>query len=686
MSRSSVNSYIDNQLPDNNQQLIKPVNARNVTKKLLDDSFNKADDDTDDINEGSSNLFFTQERVADAIAMVIQPSDDGNLTWTYDDSAGTLTPTLTVAGGSQDIEQVLTEGNDAGGLLIKNIGDGVDPQDAVTVSQLSSAVASIPVLYVGWFSSLANLELSYPTAQMGQYGLVDAGSGSDVLVYFWDNDEGWVLSGSVFSPTTATIGDITASNTAIADNDTITVFAGKAQGQIEAKVSKSGDSMTGALNEAQGTDIASATTTNIGAATGNYVNVTGTTTITGLGTVQAGTRRIVRFSGALTLTHNATSLILPSSANITTVSGDVAHFISLGSGNWKCVSYTRQDGTALVGSASAASETVAGIAEIATTAETTTGTDDLRIVTPLKLAAWWTNIKTLAHTWSLKQIFTGGVQIPSAAGVYDANGNKILEFSGTTSATDYLQLINAISSGAVTLIPTGSTTNMPLRIASKGASSFYIRTNSTDRIEITSAGLMKLLAYTASETKVATIATDGTLGNSYGIRDMRINEQWTALSSIVLAAKTAIMGADYGSLTIPTADINRLGAIFSHYSRHKYTVAASGQGNVQLDLDWGSTNLWTTGSLAIPGVEQGLTKTVYITFFVTTTTTGASGKLQGWVLIETPNLSFLADGKKDIDEVTCDLTGDQQLKLSVTWGTASVNSWSSKSGITEIKA
>lgn len=39
-------------------------------------------------------------------------------------------------------------------------------------------------------------------------------------------------------------------------------------------------------------------------------------------------------------------------------------------------------------SAPAASETVAGIAELATQAETDAGTDDLRIVTPLKLKTW----------------------------------------------------------------------------------------------------------------------------------------------------------------------------------------------------------------------------------------------------------------------------------------------------------
>lgn len=38
--------------------------------------------------------------------------------------------------------------------------------------------------------------------------------------------------------------------------------------------------------------------------------------------------------------------------------------------------------------APAASETVSGIAELATQAETDTGTDDLRIVTPLKLTTW----------------------------------------------------------------------------------------------------------------------------------------------------------------------------------------------------------------------------------------------------------------------------------------------------------
>src|SRR5690606_26122266 len=65
----------------------------------------------------------------------------------------------------------------------------------------------------------------------------------------------------------------------------------------------------------KGADIASAATVDLGAATGDFVDITGTATITSLGTVSEGIRRTVRFRGTLTLTHNATSLILPGGAD-----------------------------------------------------------------------------------------------------------------------------------------------------------------------------------------------------------------------------------------------------------------------------------------------------------------------------------------------------------------------------------
>lgn len=85
----------------------------------------------------------------------------------------------------------------------------------------------------------------------------------------------------------------------------------------------------------KGADIASATTTDLSTATGWYVHITGTTTITGLGTVDAGQMFILEFDGALTLTHNASTLILPGAADIKTSAGAIAIAISEGSGSWR---------------------------------------------------------------------------------------------------------------------------------------------------------------------------------------------------------------------------------------------------------------------------------------------------------------------------------------------------------------
>lgn len=98
----------------------------------------------------------------------------------------------------------------------------------------------------------------------------------------------------------------------------------------------------------KGADIASAGTTDLGAVAGFLHDITGTTTITGLGTVSSGIHKVIKFEGALTLTHNGTSLILPGAANITTADGDIGWFASEGSGNWRCISYSRASGKPIV--------------------------------------------------------------------------------------------------------------------------------------------------------------------------------------------------------------------------------------------------------------------------------------------------------------------------------------------------
>lgn len=137
---------------------------------------------------------------------------------------------------------------------------------------------------------------------------------------------------------------------------------------------RSGDTLTGALNLAPPVTLASAATVAIGAAASNSISVTGTTAITAFDTIAAGARRLLTFAAAgLVLTYNATSLILPTAQNITTQAGDVAEFVSLGSGNWRCVRYQRSDGTALA-AATAATGPITGIRTI-TAADTIVASD-----------------------------------------------------------------------------------------------------------------------------------------------------------------------------------------------------------------------------------------------------------------------------------------------------------------------
>lgn len=77
--------------------------------------------------------------------------------------------------------------------------------------------------------------------------------------------------------------------------------------------------------------LASGATVNVGGSDAEVVTITGTTTITSLGTAAAGLRRVLQFQDALTLTDSA-NLILP--GNITTQADDILVFRSLGSGAW----------------------------------------------------------------------------------------------------------------------------------------------------------------------------------------------------------------------------------------------------------------------------------------------------------------------------------------------------------------
>lgn len=105
----------------------------------------------------------------------------------------------------------------------------------------------------------------------------------------------------------------------------------------------SGGQLTGALNFKNYISVATASTVDLGAQTGNLINLTGTTTVTSFGTAAAGTIRKCISAGSFDITHNQTSMILLGGNDITTQAGDLFEMISEGSGNWRMTQYSVAD-------------------------------------------------------------------------------------------------------------------------------------------------------------------------------------------------------------------------------------------------------------------------------------------------------------------------------------------------------
>jgi hypothetical protein len=96
--------------------------------------------------------------------------------------------------------------------------------------------------------------------------------------------------------------------------------------------------------------IVAAGTTELGSKAAGVITVSGTTTITSFGTTaETGQMKALIFAAATPITYNATSMILPMDASIIAQTGDVAVFAHKGSGNWVCLSWTRNDGSGLAG-------------------------------------------------------------------------------------------------------------------------------------------------------------------------------------------------------------------------------------------------------------------------------------------------------------------------------------------------
>lgn len=150
--------------------------------------------------------------------------------------------------------------------------------------------------------------------------------------------------------TTTDAATIYVANAPLAStNETITnawaILVAAGATKVQALTAAGIATMSAAVNEAKGADIASASTLNLTTATGNGVHITGTTTITAV-TLGTGMRRSVIFDGALTLTHHATNNSLPGGADITTAAGDRASYWADGTTVY-CTAYVRSASSSL---------------------------------------------------------------------------------------------------------------------------------------------------------------------------------------------------------------------------------------------------------------------------------------------------------------------------------------------------
>ena len=209
----------------------------------------------------------------------------------------------------------------------------------------------------------------------------------------------------------------------------------------------------------QGT-LASAATTDLGSVPYNYISVTGTTTITSLGSsAPIGSVKFLSFAASLTLTYNSTSLILPTSASIVTAAGDQAIAVSIGSGNWR-VFYMPISGQPLA----LASGLVTPFSITGGLPTAMSGTNTTAAITISALAAadqtgaayiGWTGTKSWAvSNGNAANGYAGGTSLPTSSTIhmYDCHGT-----SGDASYASLLAPTTAGGTFTAASCPTGYT-------------------------------------------------------------------------------------------------------------------------------------------------------------------------------------------------------------------------------------
>lgn len=209
-----------------------------------------------------------------------------------------------------------------------------------------------------------------------------------------------------------------------------------------------------------GTTIASASAITIGDyGSGEILHISGTTTITALGTARIGTRRVLIFDAVTILTHNASAIICPGASSITTSNGTVVTVICEGGmpSVWRVVdmvhpsiSYTELG--YLDGVTSSIQGQLNGKQGTITGAATTIDTENLAVSMALVSDA---NGKVATHSTitSTELGYLDGLQgnIKDTIGNFDTQGVSSVSFTLTQAMAGSLQVVT--TGGAIVTLP-----------------------------------------------------------------------------------------------------------------------------------------------------------------------------------------------------------------------------------------
>jgi hypothetical protein len=158
--RTALQTDIDTNLADNNVEAITPALHREVETNLNDSAYNLDDNDSDDVTEGATNLFFTDTRVYTKVKALLAAGT--NVTITADDGAQTLTIDAATGGVSDGDKGDVTVSSSGTVWTIDNDAVTFDKIQNIPTNRVlarsSSGTGSVESLTLPNFRTLINVE------------------------------------------------------------------------------------------------------------------------------------------------------------------------------------------------------------------------------------------------------------------------------------------------------------------------------------------------------------------------------------------------------------------------------------------------------------------------------------------------------------------------------------------------